>query len=248
MIKKIIGIAIKDDNIDSILDKIKLGIANKEEMTHVVSMNPEILVEATENETFKRIVETAQIQIIDGVGIVAAARILNLEIAPRVSGVDLMERLLTYANLNSLSVGLIGGREKVADRVIECQKLQNPELKAFGMMGIKNINSPKMEEENEIFRIVTDRKPHLLFVSFGSPMQEIWIERHRDQLKGIVCIGVGGAFDYLSGEATRPPRIIRIIGLEWLFRLVAQPWRWKRQLKLFKFMWLVMKQKLNEGK
>jgi len=248
MIKKIIGIIIKDDNIGSILDKIKLGIANKEEMTHVVSINPEVLVEASENETFKRIVETAQIQIIDGVGVVLAARILNLEISPRVSGVDLMERLLTYASLNSLSVGLIGGREKVAEKVIDCQKLQKPELKAFGMMGIKNINSPTMEEESEIFRIVADRKPHLLFVSFGSPFQEIWIERHRDQLKGIVCIGVGGAFDYLSGETVRPPMIVRRIGLEWLFRLVRQPWRWKRQLKLLKFIGLVIKQKLNESK
>lgn len=248
MIKKIIKIQVKDDNLVNILDKIKRGIKNKSEMTHVVSVNPEILVEASENEMFKKVVETAQVQIIDGIGIVIAARILGLEMSERVSGVDLMSELLTYASLNSLSVGLIGGREKVAERVIECQKLKNPELNAFGIRGISDIKNPKIEEEAEIFRIVADRKPCLLFVAFGSPFQEMWIERHREQLKGIVCIGVGGAFDYLSDTIKRPPVWIRRVGMEWLYRLLHQPWRWKRQLNLIKFAWLVFLQKITGDK
>lgn len=248
MIKKIIKIQVKDDSFNNVLDKIKLGIKNIGEMTHVVSINPEILVEASKNESFKKVIETAQIQIIDGVGVVLAARILGFEISKRVSGVDLMSELLTYASLNSLSVGLIGGREKVADKVIKCQKLKNPELNAFGIRGIMDIKNPKIEEDVEIFRIVADRKPCLLFVAFGSPFQELWIERHRDQLKGVVCVGVGGAFDYLSGETSRPPIIIRQIGLEWLYRLISQPWRWKRQLNLIKFIWLVFLQKITGDK
>lgn len=248
MNNRIIGISVKGEDFNSILDKTKLGTIQNGEMAHIVSINPEILIEAKDSEIFKKIVETAQIQIIDGVGVVLAARILNIPIANRLTGVDLMSKLLEYASVNSLSVGLIGGGEKIAERLVECQKQKYPELKVFGIQGIKDIKNPKKEEEAEIFRIVADRKPYLLFVAFGSPYQEMWIERHRHELVGMVCIGVGGAFDYLSGNVGRPNRIFRSIGLEWLLRLIMQPWRWKRQLRLIRFVWLVILQKINSDK
>lgn len=248
MNNRIIGISVKGEDFNSILDKTKLGTIQNGEMAHIVSINPEILIEARDSEIFKKIVETAQIQIIDGVGVVLAARILNIPIANRLTGVDLMSKLLEYASANSLSVGLIGGGEKIAERLVECQKQKYPELKVFGIQGIKDIKNPKKEEEAEIFRIVADRKPYLLFVAFGSPYQEMWIERHRNELGGMVCIGVGGAFDYLSGNVDRPNRIFRSIGLEWLLRLIMQPWRWKRQLRLIRFVWLVILQKINGDK
>ncbi len=86
---------------------------------------------------------------------------------------------------------------------------------------------------------MTDFKPHLVFVAFGSPWQELWIERHRNQFQNCVVMGVGGAFDFLGGKVPRAPVIIRRLGFEWLFRLIVQPWRLRRQLRLVRFGWLI---------
>lgn len=245
MINKIIGIDVSKTENSDILEKIKLYISKDGGFCHIVSLNPEILVKATENGKFKKIVETAQIQIVDGVGVDLAGRWLGIELAPRIAGVDLMERLIEYASSNSLSVGLIGGGEKIAEQMADCQKLKNPELDIFGISGISNIQNPTKEEELEIQAIVAARRPHLLFVAFGSPFQEIWIDEHKDVFKHMVCMGVGGGFDFISGTTTRAPRLLRKMGLEWLYRLTNQPWRWRRQIKLIKFIQLVLWQKLG---
>jgi len=87
----------------------------------------------------------------------------------------------------------------------------------------------------------------ILFVAFGAPKQEFWISENLEKIPVKIAIGVGGAFDYISGKTSRAPSSIRSIGLEWLFRLIAQPWRIKRQLALIEFIWLVVKEKLNEN-
>lgn len=86
----------------------------------------------------------------------------------------------------------------------------------------------------------------ILFVAFGAPKQEMWISKNLNKIPVKIAIGVGGAFDYISGKTLRAPGFIRNIGLEWLFRLIAQPWRIKRQLALLEFIWLVIKEKLKK--
>ena len=155
------------------------------------------------------------------------------------------EIVVGHSSVGRLRVVLIGGKDKLAESLADCYSHKYPHTTYIGLKGIENIKNPKKSEEDGIFSIITDIKPHLLFVSFGSPYQEKWIWNNRKRLKGIVCMGVGGAFDYLSGVVKRPPFILRKIGLEWFYRLIIQPWRWKRQLRLISFMWLVLKQKFN---
>ncbi len=242
---KILGITIPLESKSSILEKILLYIDLPTGFFHIVSLNLENMVLTTENELFRKVVETAQIRIVDGVGVVIAARWLGVEIGERVTGVGLMEDLLKMASDRRLRVLMIGGKENLALKLTECYKDQFPEAKFKGLKGIENINNPKEDEEDTIFSIVADYKPHLIFVAFGSPDQELWIARHKKEFTNCVVMGVGGAFDYLSGNVVRAPVFIQKIGLEWLFRLVIQPWRWKRQLKLFKYTWLVIKQKIE---
>jgi len=144
-----------------------------------------------------------------------------------------------------LRVLLIGGRPNLAESLVNCYRVEFSQAKFKGVYGIKDIKNPQKKEEQEIFSIVADFKPHIVLVAFGSPDQELWLYRHRDQFKNCLCMGVGGAFDYLSGSIIRAPGFLRKIGLEWLFRLLKQPWRWRRQLRLIKFLWLVVKQKLG---
>jgi len=241
--KQILGITIIPESKKSVLEKILLYIGHPSDFFHIVSLNPENIVITTENELFKRVVETAQIKIVDGVGVVIAARWLGVKLGERITGVGLMEDLIKMASDRRLRVLMIGGKEKLALRLVECYKDQFPEAKFKGLQGIEDIQNPKEDEEDRIFSIVADYKPHLVFVAFGSPDQELWIARHKKELTNCVVMGVGGAFDYLSGKVTRAPIIIQKIGLEWLFRLINQPWRWRRQLRLFKFIRLILQEK-----
>ncbi|MEK7495506.1 MAG: WecB/TagA/CpsF family glycosyltransferase [Patescibacteria group bacterium] len=241
---KILGITVTPQSKSSILDKILLYINKPTGFFHIVSLNPENMIIATEDQLFKRVVKTAQIKIVDGIGIVLAGRWLGIEVGERVTGVGLMEDLLKMASDRRLRVLMIGGKENLADQLAKCYSDQFPKAKFKGLQGIENIQNPDTVEEEKIFSIVADYKPHLVFVAFGSPAQELWIERHKKKFVNTVVMGVGGAFDYLSGNINRPSTIIQKLGLEWLYRLITQPWRWRRQLRLVKFLWLVLRNKL----
>lgn len=240
---KILRITITSESKSSILEKILLYIGKPTGIFHIVSLNPENLIIATEDDSFKRIIKTAQMKIVDGVGIVLAGRWLGIEVGERVTGVGLMEDMVKMASDRRLRVLMIGGKENLALWLSECYSERFSEAKFKGIQGIKNIQKPEVDEEDKIFTIVTAYKPHLIFVAFGSPNQEFWIERHKKEFDKCVVMGVGGAFDYLSSNINRPSVFIQKFGLEWLFRLLRQPWRWRRQLRLFKFIKLVLQEK-----
>jgi len=242
--QQILGIPIINETKETILEKIKKYIIQPSGFFHIVSLNPENLVVAQENKEFRKIIKTAQIRLVDGVGIVLAGKLLGFK-AERLSGVELMKKLIELADRISLTVLLIGGKPNLALKLAECYQRKYPKLKISGIEGIKNIEKPSKDEERAIFRIVADTKPNIIVAAFGSPDQELWLACHADQFAHCVCIGVGGAFDFLSGEIHRAPKILQKIGLEWLFRLVTQPWRWQRQMKLIKFIYLIMREKIS---
>ncbi len=240
---RILNITINPETKSSVLEKILLYIDQPSRFVHIVSLNPENLVVTTQDVLFKRIIETAQIKIVDGIGIVLAGRWLGVEVGERVAGVELMEDLLKVASDRRLRVLMIGGKENLAEELTKCYSTKYPEAKFKGLQGIVDIKNIKKDEEGKIFSIVATHKPQLAFVAFGSPTQELWIERHKKEFASCVVMGVGGAFDYLSGNISRAPKIVRYLGFEWLFRLVNQPWRWRRQMRLLKFIELVFKEK-----
>jgi len=242
----ILGISIFPHTQKTILEKIIKYIVSSTDSCHIVSLNPENLVESRKNHLFKKALQTAQIKIVDGVGVVLAGRILNVEMGERQTGVDLMKRLIVEANKRRLRVLLIGGKPGLALKLSQCYQKEFPKARFFGLTGIKDIKKIQKNEEAEVFSIVADFKPHIAFVAFGSPAQEIWIEENKTKFKGCICMGVGGAFDYLGGGIKRAPIFIQKIGLEWLFRLINQPWRIKRQLKLITFLSLVLQERCQQ--
>ena len=243
----LLSIPLPSESIDDILEKISLFIKNPHGILHIVSLNPEIFVAAEENAHFKKVLTEAQIRIIDGTYVYRLARFLGISVQARIHGVDLMERLLWYASTGRYTVMLIGGAPNIADRVVDCQKRAHPRLKIVGLQGIKDVRNPSRLEEDELFSIVAAVKPHIVFVAFGSPHQELWIEAHKEQFEGKVVMGVGGAFDYLAGAVLRAPKILRELGFEWLFRLVVQPWRITRQIKILRFFVLAIKERMNRS-
>jgi len=241
--KTILGISIESQSKKQVLEKIKKFIASPRGFYHIVSLNPENLVLAQKNKSFKQTLETAQIKIVDGAGVVVASQILGVEQGQRITGGELMEELIELANSMRLRVLLLGGRPNLANSLADCYAKRFTEAKFKGVEGVRQIQKPKKIEEDELFSIVARYKPQVVFASFGSPYQELWLDRHSNKFDGMVCMGVGGAFDYFGGVVPRAPEFLRKIGLEWLFRLMVQPWRWRRQLRLIKFCWLVLKEK-----
>lgn len=246
MIKKtLLGITIPTETSTIILEQIKKYISTHSQFCHIVSLNPENIIISQTSIEFKKTIETAQIHIIDGIGVVLAARILGIHIGERFTGVDLMQELIVLAQKSRLTVLLIGGGPNLALSLSKCYQRNYPEAKFFGIKGFKNIYRQTKNEEDKILSIVRSAKPNLIFAAFGSPEQELWLVRHKRQFKGIVCMGVGQGFDVAGGLVNRAPTWIQKIGLEWLYRLLTQPWRWRRQLRLIQFMWLILQEKLR---
>lgn len=242
MKNKLFGITVEPLSKSSIREKIKKYLFSPSDMMHIISLNAENIVIAEKDSKFKKVLMKAQIKIFDGIGVYLIGLFLGCDFGHRIAGVDLMEELLAFASRERLRVVLIGGKKKVAEKVIECQKQQYPELNCVGIEGIVDIYHPTAQEEQRINSIVLEHKPNLIFIAFGSPFQEKWIDRHKDQFRGMVCMGVGGAFDYLSGTVPRAPFFFRRMGLEWIFRLFIQPWRIKRQVRLVSFVGIALRE------
>lgn len=238
---KLLGLNLNLQPKSVVLEQIVKYIKTGQDFVHIVSLNPENLVIASENKEFMHVVETAQITIPDGIGVVLAARLKGVLLPERVTGVDLMENMLELAGNMCLRVVLIGGRPNLANTLAQCQGEKYPEAKFYGTIGFKDIKNLTSFEEKQILDIVRRHKPHMIFVAFGSPEQELWLARHSKEFKGTVCMGVGQGFDVLGGIVKRAPKWMQIIGLEWFYRLFTQPWRWRRQLRLIKFMWLCVR-------
>ncbi len=245
MRENFLKVEIKPRNLRSILEQIDMCISKSCVFLHIVSINPENVMIAQKDDLFRKILSEGDIQIIDGIGVALGGSFLGIEVGDRITGVDLMDTIIKKQGKEGLHVLLLGGKANIAEELAECYQKKYPHSFFKGITGIQNIKSPKIEEERQIFSIVADYKPQIIFAAFGSPWQEKWFWDHKTQLKGCICMGVGGGFDFASGQVARAPIVIRKVGLEWLFRLVKQPWRIKRQTRLLSFVLLLLKAKLS---
>lgn len=227
----LLGIPIDPLTTNDILDKIKMYQSPPRRFVHIVSINPENIVIAQENPQFKQVCINSDLALTDGIGVLLGAHLLGFSVPERVQGSLLLPQLLDWAGRMSSTVVLIGSQANLADNIAKCYSRSYPEATYIGIKGYQNILSPTPEEDAAVEAIVRSTRPHFVFLAFGSPAQEMWIDAHKKMLEGAICMGVGGAFDYLSGSTQKPPHIIRALGFEWLYRLTKEPWRISRQAK-----------------
>jgi len=257
--KIILGVGITNATTDKILEYIITGLQKGTKKYYVVTPNPEILVLANKNLEYRKILNEARIALVDGVGIILAGKVLGKSFKQRLTGVDLLENLCERVSKKPITVGFLGGKGGIADKTAECLRSRYPNLK-IAFVGqewpqdssMYQVSSIKYNENKKSYTGIHNTKYlilntfiDILFVAFGAPKQEIWISENLDKLPVRVVIGAGGAFDYVSGRVPRAPLFIRRLGFEWLFRLIVQPWRIKRQLALLEFMFLVLKEKIR---
>jgi len=235
--KFVLDVGITNSTKQEVLEYIIKGLEKNGKKYFIVTPNPEILVLANKAKEYKKILNKAGVAIPDGIGIVISGKILGITFKERITGVELLESLCLAVAKKPITVGFLGGGEGIAEKTAECLVEKYPGLKvAFAHPDYnfyKNYN-----DYNGYKRI------DILFVAFGAPKQEMWMSEHLDKLPVRVAIGVGGAFDYISGKVPRAPRLVQKLGFEWLFRLIRQPWRIKRQLALLEFIFLVLREKL----
>lgn len=243
--KNLLGIQYSSFPVRYILEKIDDNLTKKRTFFHVISLNPENIIVANKQQQFKHVMNSADVTLIDGVGIQIAEKVLKNNVSERLTGVDFVERLIIHVSKKPFKIMFIGGRIGIAEILANCYQSKYPKLSFLGVQGIKDIQKSTLAEMQALETTLSNFRPDIVFVSFGSPYQEMWIDEHKSLFSRSVCVGVGGAFDFLSGEVTRAPVWMRKFGMEWMYRLFVQPWRWKRQLRLVQFMLLVMKQKLT---
>ena len=251
---QILGVGVTNEKSSSILEYVLKNIEKNTKKYYITTPNPEIIVYATKNQHFRNILNEADLALCDGVGLTFAGKILKKPFVERVTGVDFMEELCKRVAKKPITVGFLGGRGRVAQLTAERLKQRFPDLSVVlaeaGNPDQKTMELVKQKAEHYAAShhdtIGSGKKEiDILFVGFGFPKQEEWIYTYLPTLPVRYAMVVGGAFDYLSGSVPRAPKALRAVGLEWLFRLMVQPWRLKRQLALIEFILLVLKEKIK---
>jgi len=237
---KISILGIKIDKIDTKKALLKIDEFIKNGKPHqIVTVNPEFVMMAQSDKEFKKVINGADLAITDGVGIIWASKILSKKpLKERVTGTDLIPALAKLSAKKNYRLFFLGADEGIGERTAKNLKKQFPKMQIAGCY----CGSPY---DLETLEKVKKAQPDVLFVAFGAPKQEKWINKYKNSLGIPVMLGVGGAFDYISGKIPRAPENIRSTGFEWLYRLIKQPWRSKRQLALIKFAILVLTKKLG---
>lgn len=215
----ILGVKIDDINMTEALSVVERRVWQPGKH-YIVTPNPEMVVAAQKDPVFKKILNDADLSIPDGIGLKLSGKVKNT-----FAGVDFMEELVSLAAEKGFTTGFLGGKDGVAKKCVECLLQKYPKLKTSFVGADTEAKIPPVD---------------LLFVALGHIKQEKWIANNLDKIPVHIAMGVGGAFDYLSGSVSRAPKLIRRLGLEWLFRLIIQPWRIKRQLALVKYLWLLI--------
>jgi N-acetylglucosaminyldiphosphoundecaprenol N-acetyl-beta-D-mannosaminyltransferase len=201
----------------------------------IVTLGTEMVVHAQRDARYRGVVNGCALSLCDTVGLLAVARSRGADLHDRVTGVELVEHLCARAAGDGVSIFLFGGAPGVAQRAAAELQRRYPGLIVAGTRN----GYFASEESAQIAQEIRASGAQLLFVGMGFPKQEYWLAEHLRETGCGAGIGVGGSFDVISGNVERAPERWRKLGLEWLYRLLKEPHRWRRQLALPHFVLLV---------
>jgi N-acetylglucosaminyldiphosphoundecaprenol N-acetyl-beta-D-mannosaminyltransferase len=214
-------------------------IVREKEPSQIITLNAEIAYKAQNDPSLTGLINSAGLVTPDGIGIIWAARILGYSLKERVTGIDMLYRLCETAAQKGFKVYLLGAAPGVAQIAGESLVKRYPGLEICGI----HHGFFKEGEDKNIIKDIELKSPDILLVGLGAPKQEYWIKNNLNKIKVPACIGVGGSFDVIAGIKKRAPDLLIRLNLEWLFRLISEPKRFRRQLVLPKFVFRVLKEK-----
>ena len=223
---RVLGVRVDCLDMGAALDRIE-ELVDAGGHHQVATVNPEFVMSAQKDPEFSQVLESADLCLADGTGVVWAARRQGCELSGPVPGVDLLPPLAAMCARRGFRLFLLGAAPGVAAQLATRLRAEVPNLEVAAHSG-----SPDPSSDDETLRLIHAHRAQVLLVAFGAPKQDLWIARLKDRLGVSVAIGVGGAFDYLTGRVPRAPVWMRRAGLEWLHRLANQPWRIRRMVVL----------------
>lgn len=210
----------------------------------IITANPIMIMAGLDDPAYMKMMKEAELIVPDGTGVVWAAGYVGNPVKERVPGFDLIHELMRTGEARGWRVYLVGASDEViqaaADRLLEMY----PRLP---LVGFRNGFFGENEDES-VIQTIRDCKPDILLVGRSAATQEPWIAKYKEKLAVPVMMGVGGSFDVLSGKLKRAPKLFLKLRLEWLYRLIQEPWRYKRMLALPKFAMKVVREKENVQK
>jgi N-acetylglucosaminyldiphosphoundecaprenol N-acetyl-beta-D-mannosaminyltransferase len=201
------------------------------ELFHVITGNPEIVMSCQKNASLRKVVDQAGLVTADGAGIVMVSRFRGGQLTERVTGCDLLFRLLEEGDRKHWSFYMLGAEESVSEQAVKVIAQRYPGVIIKG----RHHGFFQADEAQQIVEEICTAQPDFLIVALGAPHAEYWISKYLHQLNARVAIGVGGSLDIVAGKTKRAPAIWQKLNLEWLYRLLSQPSRWRRQLILPRF-------------
>lgn len=263
----IAGLQVDNITVEETLNKISEFVKSGQPH-YIVTAYSEFVVEADRHHYYRDVLNRADLSVPDGIGILWAAKFLSLPkkdpviiffnwlgtlasivLAPQslrtvvkeqVTGSRLIYNIAELAQKNNFSLALVGGWDGVAEKSAIVLKERYPGLK------INLAYCPPAFDGAAVQKIAASNSD-ILMIAYQPPRQEIWLAENMAQLNVKVGIGLGGTFDYLAGKRQPAPHWIHYMGLEWLWRLITQPWRWKRMWNALPvFSWLVLQYKLKK--
>lgn len=196
----------------------------------VITAGPEFVMRLQSDPRLRSVLTAADLITPDGIGIVIASRWYGQPIAERVTGVSLTERLLAYAHDQNLRVYFLGATEEALQKAMHVLRGRYQGLNITGKNGYFT-----SDQVDEVLADIMQVRPHILFVGLGQPRQEEFIATYKDRLGVPLAIGIGGVIDVLGGTVKRAPVMMQRLHLEWFYRLLREPSRWRRQLVLPQF-------------
>lgn len=211
----------------------------------VFTPNTEIVMETRKNERLRALINSGDLVVADGIGLVIGSKLKGHPLPERVTGYDMSIELLTMAKEKGYGLFFLGGKPGVAQRAKVAVEKSHPGIRIVGTndgyfkgthLGYKD-----HPEEQEVIQKIKDSKADILFVGLGFPKQEIWIDENVKKTGVALAIGNGGVLDVLAGEAKRAPDFFIRLHLEWFYRLIKNPSRWKRQLAIPKFLYYIIR-------
>ena len=231
----ILGVGILNTTLEEVISSLENDLSEGNRVK-IFTPNTEIVMSASKSQDLKDEINKGTYVIPDGIGLLHGARMRGIELKERVTGFDTSMELLRLADVNKYSLYLLGGKDGIAEAASENIKKSYPGIRIAGFhhgyFQGTHTGNPGTEHESRLVEEIKKSNADIIFIGFGFPRQEIWINKYMESIGTKVAIGNGGVMDILAGKAKRSPEIFIKFGLEWFYRLVSDPSRIKRQIVL----------------
>ena len=235
---KLLGVPVDAISYSGWMKRIGEWIAAGDGARHVCTVNPEFIMIAQGDPIFFNILNRAAVCVPDGIGLLWASQRLGVRLPERVTGSDGVPIIARHAAEQGWELFFLGAAEGIAERAATVLRQQYPNLVVSGVYS----GSPAAAEEDEIVDRINASGADILLVAYGAPKQDLWIARNLPRLDVAMAMGIGGSLDFIAGVVPRAPRWMRARGLEWLYRLLRQPWRLRRMLRLPRFALAILRE------